>query len=46
MPVRPATPAVLDKPLGATSIGWDRSDLDHALAIGNWLKEYSVELLT
>jgi asparagine synthase (glutamine-hydrolysing) len=33
-----------DKPLGATSIGWDRGDIDHALAIGNWLQEYDVEL--
>jgi asparagine synthase (glutamine-hydrolysing) len=35
---------LIDKPLGATSIGWDRGDIDHALAIGNWLKEYDVEL--
>jgi asparagine synthase (glutamine-hydrolysing) len=35
---------LIDKPLGATSIGWERGDIDHALAIGDWLEGYNVEL--
>jgi len=35
---------LIEKPLGKSSINWDRSDIDHALAIGNWLKAYDVEL--
>jgi asparagine synthase (glutamine-hydrolysing) len=35
---------LIDKPMGATSIGWERGEIDHALAFGNWLKEYDVEL--
>lgn len=35
---------LIDKPLGVTSIGWERSEIDHALAVGNWLKEYDVAL--
>ncbi len=36
---------LVEKPLGKTSIGWERGDIDHALAIGNWLKEYDVDLV-
>jgi asparagine synthase (glutamine-hydrolysing) len=35
---------LIDKPLGETSIGRERGDIDHALAIGGWLEEYNVEL--
>jgi asparagine synthase (glutamine-hydrolysing) len=35
---------LIDTPLGATSIGWERGDIDHALAIGDWLEGYNVEL--
>jgi asparagine synthase (glutamine-hydrolysing) len=35
---------LIEKPLGETSIGWERGNMDHALAISNWLKAYDVEL--
>jgi asparagine synthase (glutamine-hydrolysing) len=35
---------MLDEPLGEVSIGWERGDMDHALAMSDWLERYDVEL--
>ncbi|CAB3761607.1 asparagine synthase (glutamine-hydrolyzing) [Paraburkholderia solisilvae] len=36
---------LIDKPLADVSINWDRSDLDHTLALIDWLERYDVELV-
>lgn len=35
---------LVEKPLGETSFGGERGNVDHALAISHWLKAYDVEL--
>ncbi|EEA01046.1 asparagine synthase (glutamine-hydrolyzing) [Burkholderia sp. H160] len=36
---------LIDQPLNEVSIGWERGDIDHALAMSDWLERYNVELL-
>ncbi|RKT13973.1 asparagine synthase (glutamine-hydrolysing) [Paraburkholderia sp. RAU2J] len=36
---------LIDQPLNEVSIGWERGDLDHALAMSDWLERYDVELV-
>ncbi|MGF6852990.1 asparagine synthase (glutamine-hydrolyzing) [Paraburkholderia sp. CI3] len=36
---------LIDQPLNEVSIGWERSDIDHALAMSDWLERYNVELV-
>jgi asparagine synthase (glutamine-hydrolysing) len=37
---------LIDKPLNEISIGWDRWDIDHALAMSDWLERYDVKLVS
>ncbi|MBC8720744.1 asparagine synthase (glutamine-hydrolyzing) [Paraburkholderia sp. 31.1] len=36
---------LIDQPLNEVSIGWERGDIDHALAMSDWLERYDVELV-
>jgi asparagine synthase (glutamine-hydrolysing) len=36
---------MIDQPPSDVSIGWDRWDIDHALAMSDWLERYDVELV-
>lgn len=35
---------LIDQPLSEAGSGWDRWDIDHALAMSDWLERYKVEL--
>lgn len=35
--------ALIDRPLNEVSFGWERGDIDHALAMSDWLERYNVE---
>jgi len=41
----PAVRELIDQPIGEVSIGWERGDVDHALAMSDWLERYEVELV-
>src|SRR6201986_952529 len=38
----PAVRELIDQPIGDVSIGWERGDVDHALAMSDWLERYDV----
>jgi asparagine synthase (glutamine-hydrolysing) len=42
---RDAMRSLIDKPVGEVSINWNRVDVDHTLALADWLERYDVEIV-
>ncbi|MDQ7977994.1 asparagine synthase (glutamine-hydrolyzing) [Paraburkholderia sp. SARCC-3016] len=43
---RDAMRSLIDKPVGESSINWERVDVDHTLALADWLERYDVEIVS